>query len=130
MLELSKQVVSLESAKRLKELGCVQDSLFWWCIKPERGVLIPVIETTENSTLGRRKIASAYTVAELGEMLPKMVNGWPLHMEFYKGWLIYYKYKNILEKIQSWSMSDTEAECRAKMLIHLLENKLMEVKNG
>lgn len=30
MMELKDQVCSLDSAKRLKELGCVQESLFYW----------------------------------------------------------------------------------------------------
>jgi len=66
----------LKYAKKLKELGVKQESLWWWCDKPGKDVskretrFTQVIELEKDSILGRRKVASAFTVAELGELLP------------------------------------------------------------
>lgn len=59
-MELEKQVVSLELAKKMKELGFEQNSYCYWCIEPKgfknRGWYL--------GTTNDRKY-SAYTVAEL-----------------------------------------------------------------
>jgi hypothetical protein len=122
MIPLEKQVTSLELSKRLKELGIKQDSLWhWvyletefcqdWILVQEDGSLTAVYEN---------KNYSAFTVAELGEMLPEG----------------YYSQK----ERNSWGCADadnhlavtnvydcdkiyTEADARAKMLIYLIENK-------
>ena len=70
-MKLENQIVSLELAKRLKELGCKQDSIFKWHSKlDEKGnrvyteiVYLPIKQMEQDY--------SAFTVAELGELLPK-----------------------------------------------------------
>ena len=64
-MDLSKQVISLDLAKRLKELGAPQDSCFIYL----------------NNNLQYRDLCpyaityvAAYTVAELGEMLPESID--------------------------------------------------------
>jgi hypothetical protein len=74
MIPLEKQVVSLELAKRLKELGVKQESLFFWMsIKDDDGkdcwaVKYGPLETFYGIPVDEN--ISAFTVAELGEMLP------------------------------------------------------------
>lgn len=130
-MELNKQIVSLDLSKRLKELGFKQESLFYWnlwqgeiddClyqiwygepVKRADGVLP---ETTY----------SAYTVAELGEMLP--MGSKSLRQVIYKNGKRTKKYEWICWRGNNWSnheIADTEADARAKMLIYLKENNLI-----
>jgi hypothetical protein len=120
VLTLEQQVCSLESAKRLKELEVSQESLFWH-------------EYDQYGYSGIKHgchdkerfwdIYSAFTVAELGLLLPK--NYISKNSDDYK-WMGYWWdwacYKRIVEGC------DNEAEARAKMLIYLLENKLIKLE--
>jgi len=138
-MKLENQVCSLELAKKLKELGVKQESLWWWMICPDK-----TYQISNAKSLGHKywleqhgekwkdfpeeKISySAFTVAELGEMLPKEY----ISANTSQGWAIL-----LLEKVRKFQelvvlqIADTEANARAKMLIYLLENKLMEVNNG
>lgn len=136
-MRIESQVCSLELAIRLKELGVKQDSLVDWLNIPD----IYHYKLNEDGTLFRNKegqtvidrIAynirlgnsfafdidkdncwSAFTVAELGEMLQ---------------WEKLYIF-NVPEKLLKYvDGRNTEADARAKMLIYLLENKLMELPN-
>jgi len=81
-MKLNEQVCSLNFAKRLKELRVKQEGIFWWvkhfdgvtefahAIEDGRGVG-DGIHLTEPSMKGNKFVA--FTVAELGEMLPKDV---------------------------------------------------------
>jgi len=135
-MKLENQVCSLELAKKLKELGVKQESLFYWCEYKDQFV-IP-IKTKPYVIFGNRKwkkelLISAFTVAELGEMLPHRI---PNHQKvnpysfidvdfyknpsgFYQGWI------NNSRVTSCVIMSDTEANARAKMLIYLIENNLL-----
>lgn len=64
-MKLEDQVVSLELAKRLKELEVMQESLFFWCDNWVHSQDSVYHSPTSSETF------SAFTVAELGEMLPK-----------------------------------------------------------
>lgn len=70
------------------------------------------------------EVYSAFTVAELGEMLPEMY----IHTDKKDN-----GYWNIRYQNPNGGMSDyiiggaTEADARAKMLIYLLENKLIKL---
>jgi hypothetical protein len=136
-MKLEEQVVSLELSKKLKELGVPQESLWWWA----KAHLVDVKK--EDYFIVDKKYmlpveCSAFTVAELGEMLPKEIeiNAW-----LYE--LIYRKYQGkyqislvgftLVNKIYNGKdvgthktiTADTEANARAKMVIYLKENKLI-----
>lgn len=117
-MKLKDQVCSLELAKRLKELGIKQISLcYWWQHDNDCWDLtVSVYPTSTNNYI------SAFTVAELGEMLPHMINTYKGNREW--KWECSYNSGN---DYHSKSGAETEADARAKMLIYLLENKLIEI---
>lgn len=115
-MEIEKQVCPLEYSKKLKELGVTRESFFGWFWHPyDAWVIYPKNE----NMLGM----AAYTVSELGEMIPSKINvknhnGYEYEIKFYKedelwnshafGWCIF-RTKN-------------EIDSRAEMLIYLIEN--------
>ena len=124
-MKLEQQVVSLELAKKLKELGVEQESLFYWCNHVQLGNL-KSRQCSDYLIYGHqgwheRTRVSAFTVAELGEMLPAGALGAYLNIfkNVDKGWNVGYGLEVTLE-------ADTEADARAKMLIYLLENNLIK----
>lgn len=112
-MKIEQQVCSLKSAKKLKELGVKQGSLFWFNLNNKIVIVFKGQDT--------RKFYSAFTVAELGEMLPKGCFSLKTESEEFP---YRCEYKQI-NGYTSASGADTEAEARAKMLIYLLENKLI-----
>ena len=75
-MKLENQVVSLELAKKLKELGVPQESWFlWW----HDDACHHFVGTDWKS---HRVVAAAFTVAELGEMLPKDISSDELDRRF------------------------------------------------
>ena len=132
-MKLEQQVVSLELAKKLKELGVKQESVFVWRKLPTRPE--PEVDTNFGlDSIGERgMLCSAFTVAELGEMLPKTVvdEKGKRHPKNYRGANAYGQH--IVSYHEDFSppletvFADTEADARAKMLIYLIENKLITV---
>lgn len=127
-MKLEDQVVSLELAKKLKELGVKQDAYFSWNAINYYGSKelerITLRKTEDSSRYsygdeGENIYFSAFTVAELGEMLPSYYCS---HLDD-DGKARCFGGK---EKIKS-ATGKTEADARAKMLIYLLENKLVTV---
>lgn len=142
-MELKQQCVSLELAKKLKELGVKQESLFYW--KFSNGMLEKVsnidIDTElvygkqpqKPKTLGTWDTCSAFTVAELGEMLPTHINKekekFYLHCTGSKGlkeWYVFYMSEEDYNPHLCSFLADTEVDARAKCLIYLLENNLIK----
>lgn len=127
-----KYVVSLELAKKLKGAGCVQESEWYWCepfisdengVMPTESALYPNDEIIMQNT---KKIASAFHVGELGEMLPEKIEGYQaIDMGKYQGKNVvrYLKIGNSLSGIRF--DEDTEAECRGKMLLYLKKEGLI-----
>jgi hypothetical protein len=74
-MKLEDQCVSLDLAKRLKELGVKQESLFYWVgdfllvFKTAVGVYAQSGAGVNDRYLDKHNNTSAFTVAELGEML-------------------------------------------------------------
>jgi hypothetical protein len=123
-MKLQQQVCTLESAKRLKELGVKQESYFYWQV-PNSGNLENKedgVEIVHYPTGKFWDYYSAFTVAELGELLPSPgVLGW---LEIFKkedgNWMV--RYSDTGYRIEE---DLNEAEVRAQMLIYLLENNLI-----
>jgi hypothetical protein len=156
-MKLEDQVVSLELAKRLKELGVKQESYAYW-IEGEAtystGRTENIIILSLEFQLGIDTQYSAFTVAELGAMLPFTIkmNEWKSisfvrPKTFYLDNMIgytdhgyspsisynFYLYDdeeehNEVELIVGPDFSDpNEANSRAQMLIYLLENGLINI---
>ncbi len=145
MTKLEQQVTSLEISRRLKELGVKQESLFWWV---QKGSYFSVNEQVKKGEpfIGDEKppyefpyecLGSAFTVAELGEMLPDKIGK---HKNAYlldtrrngKNW--YIRYLHVFTRICLMKepfiedeKTGTEADARGKMLIYLIEQKLITI---
>ena len=146
-MEISKQVVSLDLSKKLKELGVKQESLWYWVKYDETNenykdyivkdwFLLPDCGETscngEDWAYIKEETYSAFTVAELGEMLPYKIPTSEFYLTIGKGKLEYFVYYVTQNNWQYYYNgisfhNKTEANARAKMLIYLLENKLMEI---
>lgn len=134
-MKLQNQVCSLKLAKKLKKLGVKQESLFWWNRTTKR--LYPSKIVWAGSAW-----ISAFTVAELGEMLPAIITktmstpfsrtdriywlGISREWNTSKGkdWTIHYTTQESKGHTLEVLYDKSEANLRAKMLIYLLENKL------
>lgn len=112
-MELENQVCQLDLAKRLKELGVKQESYWKW---DEFGHLLDIYYEEKNPGV---PFVSAFTVAELGEMLPKDIDTYKTD----KG--TFWCHDPITEGM--FFEEKTEADARAKMLIYLLENKVISL---
>jgi hypothetical protein len=132
---LENQVCSLELAKKLKELGVEQESYFewFWYRYTDKRWDIAISEKLKGHADSLR--VSAFTVAELGEMLPNSIK---IKNQFYYlnivngngvkyiDYITYSEKNRIGTLLRGYPMDDdTEADARAKMLIYLLENNLL-----
>jgi hypothetical protein len=137
-MQLENQVITLEQAKRLKELGITALATFYFV---ENYGLIPRMiydgyggyeenETVTNALDGIYKnyCYPAFTVAELGVMLPSEVR---TGSGGYGGLVyVFNPLGNRLDNCEDFNYSDytSEAEARGSMLIYLLENNLITVE--
>lgn len=129
-MELSKQITNKEISQRLKELGVKQESLYNWA--KDFDTSMQGWQLTTLSQVEDREMYSAFTVAELGEMLPtdikiKKRTYWLNTARMSHGWSVGY----VSRKGDYYLMNEhesievTEADARGKMLIYLLENHLI-----
>lgn len=130
-MKLENQVCSLELAKKLKELGVKQESLFYWTDdmaeildnghekRIYRVNIYPVAQAKLKGKVYKFTKISAFTVAELGEMFGRQFD----------------THKSFDDNVEwvGWFSGDvhifrakTEADVRAKMLIYLIENKIIK----
>ena len=115
-MKLEDQVCSLSLAKRLKELGVKQDSFFVW---DEDSHLFSDgeggIRMNHHDGVG----TAAFTVAELGQMFPP-----DFCFERHLGdWWVMWADGRFDDRLVF--RPSTEADARAKMLIHLIEKGLV-----
>lgn len=119
-MKLESQVVSLELAKRLKELGVKQDAHYAWHVYGgNTELLINFIADCCPSD----ETFSAFTVGELGEMLPDNFRS----MKLGKGWFCRLYLGPTLSSGDGVT-GETEADARGKMLIYLIENGLIKTE--
>lgn len=121
-MKLEQQIISLELAKKLKELGIKQESLFYWSNYATGGKqnyeLVP--EEDINPSF-MEDYTSALTVAELFELTGKQTYLWK-HPKDYVA-------EHFLTKDKQFTDVNS-ANALAKMLIYLLENKLITKSGG
>lgn len=143
-MEIEKQVCSLELAKRLKELGVKQESCFYWdsidggkLFLWKIGDLIS-FSYEETYASPSEYSYSAFSVVELGEMLPhhtpsmKDGQGFSCSTLISEDGEVTHWDTHIRDVDENFSPQTiwgaTEADARAKMLIYLIENKIWTVK--
>ena len=138
-MELEKQLCSLELAKKLKELGVKQESFWYWTILPSSPRLCSKFEIEDECSRGlfEVKVFSAFSVAELGELLPKIIvdkygQQWWLELHNERGYkdeqgrTVKWAHENIWQVAYAnvgLVSAETEADSRATMLILLLEGE-------
>jgi len=125
-MKIESQVVSIELARELKSLGVKQESLFWW---GEYEDLNPIIENARPK-LGNSY--SAFTVAELGEMLPYQIE---LDGKYYclcstkdrdVDWLVFYREFGDGDIPVVPKYDKSEANARAAMLCYLIKQGIVK----
>ena len=117
-MELKDQVTSVELSNKIHELGVIFPSMFyrdWTGAKEEE---IQMWETPDYCPDN----VNCFTVAELGEKLQDYSGNVEYDGKFKKWRIIYFESSYTTEIIGS------EADARAKLLIYLLENKLLKAK--
>ena len=138
-MKLEDQVVSLELVKKMKELGFPQDTLWYWVlcdwnvdyeIVPFESFMYLSSDKKEvyedygheTGSYDIKEIYSAPTPAELGEALPEEMNC----AKYNNKWIVY-NFRNVNGVVMK---ADTEADARAKMIIYLIENGLLKLKEN
>ena len=142
-MKLQDQVCTLEQAKKLKELGVIQKSIF--CLiggdNPDLQNFTPYyIRLTEDartsvgSSWYKHRI-SAFTVAELGVMLPEYYPSWRFKFKDQYKWIatvICSPKPDGIDDIHTAHefdrIADTQAEALATLLIALLEENVITVE--
>lgn len=125
-MKIEKQVCSLNLSKKLVELGITAEPLFWHTVNIDPITPKDIIQKWQHSHFDACEKYPAYTVAELGEMLPE-------YFESHRGPMLKNWYCGILEggEDEYFAMEATQAEAMAAMLIHLLQNgNLVEACNS
>jgi len=124
-VKLEDQVVSLELAKRLKELGVKQESLVHWVRTGDSWRLSDQGIGIAHSYYQKAEKISAFTVAELLQMLPERtavfqhISEWTCeHLRLKDG--------EVLESHGEFDTRNTAANACAIRLICLLEKKLLK----
>ena len=120
-MKLEAQVVSLELAKKLNELGTKQDCLFVWWKDIDSGQW-SIAEKTILAQPFVTEFYLAFTVAELGELLPGERG--TFRDDQNGKWKIFI-HDVITGSVKKVIAEKTEANARGQMLIYLLENKLI-----
>ena len=133
----SSHACSLELSKRLKELGVKQESLFYWISNLFMNKYFLSMEGGFSKEYHKDDFVSAFTASELGKMLPFEVvkNNEVAHLQMIKTidgkWAMAYIIRIDLPPLV-WikeENEENEANVRAKMVILLLENNLIENNN-
>lgn len=140
MKDIKDYVCTLKQAKKLKELGVEQDSLFWFAENAKKLMILKNIEKkqlidltviNDDITVGSKYyFYSAFTSQELGELIDKNIKNEHLieHSIQTNEFRIYNI--NYAEPQTSYididllftSTTSTEAQARADYFIYLLEN--------
>ena len=142
-MEQKQQVVSVDLAIALEKLGVKQDSLWWWVPIDDNVFEEPLLVlkvgigfvTIEGMMIATHRInnkVSAFTVAEIGEILLGKIQVdkkglcCETNLVISKNkdkWVLEYP----LLCVDALQVEVKEADARGKLLIYLIENKLIDV---
>lgn len=119
-MKLENQVTSVELSNKIHKLDVTTPSLYY---RDWTGAKENEIEKWDEPDYCPDHV-NCYTVAELGEMLPSGCYTRKLDKDSrnWEKWGCSYSNNDIKELLE---ISETEANARTKMLIYLLENKLI-----
>lgn len=130
-MKLEDQVVSLELSKQLKELGVKQESLFYWEIDLQNKWRL----FFEDGSPRMNPNASAFTVAELGQLLPSTLELDSLQIfkdpEWSSDWVVQYGLFGELPSGETFKPKvffgdESLANACAKMLIYLITQRIIK----
>ena len=115
-MKLEDQVVSLELSQKLKELGVKQEGLFHWARNIKNEFKLFYLFNFQP----QKEEYIAFTVAELGVMLPEMCPTYRITGTA--------DWSCVLEggHHDKFQRAYTEANARATMLIYLIEQKIVD----
>lgn len=132
-MKLDEQVTSLELSKRLHALAALQTSIFYW-VENKQGD--PIIVGPNAVDIPDANFYSAFTVAELGAMMPynfvseRRASGrWECGQRYrleVDGSPPRHQFPDVIEVF----FGSTEVEVRAKMLIFILESTSIDRSSG
>ncbi len=130
-------VTNLDLSKRLKELGVSQESYFWWCNYPIVGFKV----VDGDHCIIQYEHYSAFLASELGETLPERFDAYRVnYIKFQKVRCeATQKYLYLCSYVEDggynadifiYDCSDeNESNARAKMILFLIENDIVKVKD-
>jgi hypothetical protein len=136
-MNLLEQVVCLKLAKELKKLEVKQDSVWVWTWVDWNEETEWVIISQDSAARINKETFSAYTVAELGEILPgeirEIVGKVPVNPYFLDCGKVDYEHSYYVRYIRH-DISDTrfithgynEIDARAEMLIYLIKERIIK----
>lgn len=143
-MDLVSQITSKRLSRELKELGVKQNSQFYWWGNREKTKLLPIhrtqiFESIIDYGIKNNRYCSAFTVAELGRMLPDtFFNGKEMYEMHFRNFVKSLKNNTRTFYVTVETFADdvprylhikdgNEANARAKMLIFLIKNKLVQI---
>lgn len=127
-MKLEKQVNSLELGIKLQGMGVNEDSFWSWFNTTDRDDTPRLNRTNENCPvccLPKQTFEAkypAFTVAELGDMLPDLCETYRYKGEYN---CQFFKKEDGKDKLVYSLWADTEANAKARMLVYLLENEIV-----
>lgn len=122
-MKLEDQVCCLELGRRMRELGVPQNSLWWWKRHDDGSVSGWFVKSGTMFPLSAGE-CSAFTAAELGEMLPRGYSSyWYPIQDGQAG--TKWECEDDTGQPSFFTIAASEADARAKMLIYLIENGLI-----
>lgn len=122
-MAIENHVVSLDLSRKLKELGVPQtSSLFHWHETPGEIKLFSGSHDDDCKGVAY----SAFLASELGEMLPRGSYSW----NTLYGWTAAARQQGREDvQVRTIPFPKTEPDARAELLIHLIENHIIDPKS-
>lgn len=130
-MNIKNQVTSLKLSKQLERFEVKQESIWVWAIGGDKCEKEWTLLLNDDDGWSATQVVSAFSVSELGEILKmteKIDLGWGAHTEWndvWKKWTCFLI--NGECETDTQKEAKTEANARAKMLIYLIENKLIKL---